>query len=295
MLRGIEAKTILNKTKRRDPWFLDDYTVNPYSACSFNCLYCYIRGSKYGMNMEDTLAVKTNAAGLLDKALTLRAKKSQYGIIVLSSSTDPYLQVEKDTGLTRRLLEVILKHRFPVHIITKSPLVERDFDLLKAIGEAAILPTNLQDKLSSGTIISFSFSTIDDGIGKQFEPGAPSPTLRLQALKNTVGAGFKTGVSMMPLLPYISDTEESLLSMFSAFKNAGAHYAFPASITLYGNGPYDSQTLVFRAIQKYHPHLLDSYQKLFASNTYNLHNYQKELYQRLKLLQQEFGIANSII
>ena len=72
----IQAKTILNKTKRRDPWFLDDYTVNPYSGCSFNCLYCYIRGSKYGTHMEEKLAVKENAPALLDKALALRARKS---------------------------------------------------------------------------------------------------------------------------------------------------------------------------------------------------------------------------
>src|SRR5436189_3872054 len=103
----IDVKSILNKTKRRDAWFLDDYTINPYSGCSFNCLYCYIRGSKYGTHMEKKLSVKTNAVELLDKQLKNRAKKGQYGIIVLSSATDPYLQFEKDMQLTRRLLEVI--------------------------------------------------------------------------------------------------------------------------------------------------------------------------------------------
>src|SRR6476661_2597516 len=103
---SIIVKSIFNKTKRRDPWFLDDYTLNPYSACSFNCLYCYIRGSKYGEHMEEKLSVKMNAPELLETQLRLRAKKNQYGIIVLSSATDPYLQAEKDTQLTRRLLEI---------------------------------------------------------------------------------------------------------------------------------------------------------------------------------------------
>ncbi len=76
----IQSKSILNKTKRRDPWFLDDYTLNPYSSCSFNCLYCYIRGSKYGEHMEEKLAVKTNAVELLDKTLRNRSKKGQYGM-----------------------------------------------------------------------------------------------------------------------------------------------------------------------------------------------------------------------
>src|SRR5690606_19744524 len=120
MPHDIQAKSILNKTKRRDPWFLDDYTVNPYSGCSFNCLFCYIRGSKYGINMAEKVSVKENAAELLDKALAARAKKGQYGIIVLSSATDPYLHFEKETQLTRRLLEVILRHKFPVHVITRS-------------------------------------------------------------------------------------------------------------------------------------------------------------------------------
>ena len=126
----ISAKTILNKKKKRDEWFLDDYTLNPYSGCSFNCLYCYIRGSKYGIHMEEKLAVKTNAAELLEKQLRNLSNKNKYGVIVLASATDPYLQIEKDTGLTRKLLEVILKYRFPLHVITKSDLVTRDFDLL---------------------------------------------------------------------------------------------------------------------------------------------------------------------
>ncbi len=101
---NVEVKSILNKTRRRDPWFLDDYTINPYSGCSFNCLFCYIRGSKYAIHMEKKLGIKTNAVELLDKQLGNRAKKGQYGIIVLSSATDPYLQSEADTGITRKLV-----------------------------------------------------------------------------------------------------------------------------------------------------------------------------------------------
>ena len=75
MLNEVIVKSVLNKTKRRDPWFLDDYTINPYSACSFNCLYCYIRGSKYGEHMEEKLSIKINALEILEKQLENRAKK----------------------------------------------------------------------------------------------------------------------------------------------------------------------------------------------------------------------------
>ena len=214
MPREIQVKSILNKTRKRDSWFLDDYTFNPYSSCSFNCLYCYIRGSKYGMNLEKSLSVKANAIELLDRQLAIRAKKKQHGIIVVSSATDPYLQIEEKYRLTRQALEVILRHKFPVHIITKSDMIVRDFDLLKKIEKAAILPSDLP-QLKNGVIISFSFSTIQDRVGKIFEPGATSPSKRLKVLQSSLAHGFLTGVSLMPLIPYISDTSEQLTKSFS--------------------------------------------------------------------------------
>src|SRR5690349_2369260 len=156
MPHDIIVKSVLNKTKGRDPWFLDDYTINPYSGCSFNCLYCYIRGSKYGIHMEEKLSVKSNALEVLEKQLKNRAKKEQYGIIVLSSATDPYLQIEKETSLTRNILELIAHYRFPVHVITKSDLVLRDLDILKRINENSILPPDLEGKLTQKALITFS-------------------------------------------------------------------------------------------------------------------------------------------
>ena len=69
MLQAKTVKSVLNKHKKRDGWFLDDYSVNPYEGCSCNCLYCYIRGSKYGENMNEHLAVKENALQVLEKQL----------------------------------------------------------------------------------------------------------------------------------------------------------------------------------------------------------------------------------
>lgn len=294
MPQRIQSKTILNKTKKRDSWFLDDYTVNPYSGCSFNCLYCYIRGSKYGEHMEDKLAIKTNAVELLDKQLALRARKNQYGIIVLSSATDPYLHFEKEELLTRRLLEVILKYKFPVHIITKSDLVERDFDLLKEIEKNAILPTDLEGKLSQKSFITFSFNTVDDGIAKIFEPGATPPTQRLTTLQKTIDAGFLTGVSLMPLLPYITDTTEHLEKMFSTFQKMGVHYILPASITLFGNESSDSKTLVLRAIEKHYPELVEKYHQFFDKSNEMPRFYQQVFNKKMQELLKEYGLRNRI-
>ncbi|MEO8085754.1 MAG: radical SAM protein [Bacteroidota bacterium] len=295
MPHEIISKTILNKTKRRDPRFLDDYTINPYSGCSFNCLYCYIRGSKYGENMEEKLSIKINAPELLEKQLSLRAKKNQYGVIVMSAATDPYLQTEKETGLTRKLLEIILKYRFPLHVITKSDLVIRDFDLLKKINEQAILPADLEGKLSQKVFITFSFSTIDNAVAKIFEPGATPPDKRLQTLKTALEHGFLSGVSLMPLLPYISDTSEHLEKMFSTFKDIDVKYVFPASITLFGNGTADSKTLVLRAVEKHYPHLLEKYMRFFSGSDQMPAYYSNAFKKKMGALSAKYGLRNEIV
>jgi DNA repair photolyase len=290
-----EVKSILNKSKRRDPWFLDDYTINPYSGCSFNCLYCYIRGSKYGIHMEEKLSIKTNAVDLLEKQLSLKARKNQYGIIVVSSATDPYLQFEKNERLTRQILEVILKYKFPVHIITKSDFVMRDFDLLHKIDEVAVLPSDLKNKLNRKVFVTFSFSTLDDAVGKIFEPGAALPSRRLIALKAAIDNNLFSGVSMMPMIPYITDTDDEIKKMLLTFKATGAHYIFPASITLFGEGPADSKTLVFNAIKKHYPNLVDEYTALFKNGFQITPFYRKTLDLRIRSLCKQYDIRTKII
>lgn len=294
MPREIEVKSVLNKTKKRDAWFLDDYTFNPYSSCSFNCLYCYIRGSKYGANLEESLSVKVNAIEILDRQLANRAKKNQYGIIVLSSATDPYLQIEKKYELTRKALEVILKHKFPVHIITKSDLIERDFDLLKQIEQQAILPDDLK-VIRRGVMISFSFSTLQDEVASIFEPGATRPSKRLMALEKTIKQGFLTGVNLMPLIPFISDTTEQLHLSFSTFKKMKVDYIFPATITLFGSGKADSKTLMMNAIRKHYPELEQKYIKFFLNSAEMPFYYRDAFYKKMKELCAKYELNNDII
>jgi DNA repair photolyase len=293
--REIQVKTILNKKKERDSWFLDDYTLNLYSSCSFNCLYCYIRGSKYGLNLEESLSVKVNAIELLDKQLALRAKKGQYGYIVMSSATDPYLQIEKKYELTRKALEVIAKHRFPLHLITKSDLILRDIDLLHEVNKNAVIPADLSKKFNEGLIITFSFSTLDDKVAKIFEPGATKPSLRLETLRKLLQEGFYAGVSLMPLLPFISDTKEHLDLLFSTFKKIGANYVMPATITLFGNEPADSKTLMLHAIKKHYPGLEEKYLGYFKSGSEMPAFYQKAFYKKMQELHKEYDMPYRII
>jgi DNA repair photolyase len=294
MPREIESKTILNKTRRRDPWFLDDYTLNPYSACAFNCLFCYIRGSKYGEHMQDALSVKVNAVDLLRRQLKTKAAKEQYGIIVLASATDPYLKVEEQYKLTRQLLEVILEFRFPVHVITRSALVTRDLDLLEKINTHAVLPADLQGKLKGGTIVSFSFSTLHNEVASIFEPGATPPEIRLKALEQVKASGLTTGVSLMPLLPFISDTTAELDLFFATFKKLRVDYVMPATLTLFGTGKADSKTLMLKAIEKHYPQLLEKYQRFFTTSDQMPAYYKKAFAEKMQSLHQAYDLKDRI-
>jgi DNA repair photolyase len=245
--------------------------------------------------MEERASMKSNAVELLDKQLTARAKKKEYGFIVMSSATDPYLHFEEKERLTRRMLEVILKHRFPVHVITKSELVTRDFDLFHEINKNAILPTDLERHMQDRVIVTFSFSTVDDNIGHIFEPGAPAPSLRLKTMQSASDNGFLTGVSMMPLLPYISDTKESLGNIFTAFKAHGAKYIMPSTITLFGEGKGDSKTLVKRAVAKHFPHLLPKYEKFFSASIGVPPHYSKAFNQKMREMSRTHNIRLRII
>jgi len=212
MVNEIRVKSILNKHKKRDDWFLDDYSINPYQGCSFNCVYCYTRGSKYGTHLAKTLSVKVNAPELLEKQLIRRARKGEHGIICIASQ-EAYLPIEKKLRMTRKLLGIILRYRFPVHVGTKSTLVVRDLDILREIDRNAILPEDLKHKLKRGVIISFSFSTLDEKLAKIFEPGAPKPRERLETMSKCKEEGFLVGANFIPVLPFLSDSDEQLEEM----------------------------------------------------------------------------------
>jgi DNA repair photolyase len=266
MIAFKEVKSVLNKHKKRDSWFLGDYSVNPYEGCGFNCSYCYIRGSKYGENLAEKISVKQNAAEILDRQLANRARKNQFGFIAVGSATDAYMQVEEQMQQTRRLLTVILKHRFPVFVSTKSTLIERDVDLLKEIDRIAVIPAGFPASFTRGVIVSFSLSTLDETIARQIEPGAPSPAERLKTLQACKQQGLMAGVNAIPLLPFISDTDEELERMVAAAKKHEADFIMAGGLTLFGNGPADSRPLYYRFLQRHYPGLVVN-MKIFSGRT----------------------------
>jgi len=244
--------------------------------------------------MAKTFSIKINAPELLEKQLSRRAKKGEYGIIALSSSTEPYMPIEEKLKLTRKLLEIILKYKFPVEVATKSKLVLRDLDLLKEIDKKAILPADLKPKLKHGAIISFSISTLDEKLAKILEPGAPKPRERLETMKKCKEEGFFTGVCFIPVLPFLSDSEEQLNETIKTVKEYGADFILVGGLTLFGKGPADCKTLYYKFLEKYHPELVPKYRSLYRIFFAPSKEYQRELEEKSRRVCKKYGIKNKI-
>ena len=295
MVNQINVKTILNKSKKRDDWFLGNYTLNPYAGCSMACIYCYTRGSKYGGEYGSDVSVKLNAVPILKKQLKNSIKRNERGIIIVGSAADAYPSVEKDLTLTREMLGIIKRYKFPIHILTKSKLILRDMDVLNGIKEVAMLPAELVGKLENGVIISFSFSTLDEKLAKIIEPGAPSPIERLETMKKYSDAGFKTGIVNMPTLPFLSDSNNEIETIVKNAKKYGAYYILHAGLTLYGDAPDDCNTLYFNFLKENYPDLLPEYEKLFKGSIASSKRYQNDVATRFGEISSRYNIKNRII
>jgi DNA repair photolyase len=211
MIVEIQAKTILNHVRQPDTYFGLKYNLNLYRGCQHQCIYCDSRSECYHIENFADIHVKVNAIDLLKDALP---RKRVRGTIGFGSMNDPYMPLERKYQLCHRALQVIAQHRFPVHIITKSDLVLRDIDLLKEINQVY-------------AAVSLTITTTDDQLARQIEPGAPSSSARFAAMRALADAGIHTGLTMMPILPYICDTEENITQLVEQAHQNGAGYILP--------------------------------------------------------------------
>jgi DNA repair photolyase len=211
MITEIHAKTILNHVKQPETYFGLKYNLNLYRGCQHQCIYCDSRSECYQIENFADIQVKVNAIELLADVLP---RKRVRGTIGFGSMNDCYMPIERKYQLCRRALEVIVQHQFPVHIITKSDLVLRDLDLLKEINQTY-------------AAVSFTITAADDELAKKVEPGAPPSSARFAAMRALAEAGIHTGITMMPILPFIEDTEENITQLVGLAHENGATYILP--------------------------------------------------------------------
>jgi len=211
MIKKIQAKSILSKVKGNDSWFGLTYNMNLYRGCQHACIYCDSRSTCYQLGELSDIRYKENAIELLTKEL--QGKKLR-GTIGFGSMNDPYMPVERKMELTRKALEAVSYYKFPVHIITKSNLVVRDVDLLSKISKIY-------------AAISFTITTADDELAKIIEPAAPSPSERFEAIRELNKKGIYTGITLMPVLPFINDTTHHIQQLIEKALDSGVKYIIP--------------------------------------------------------------------
>ncbi len=204
------CKAALNRVKGM-PF---EWSLNPYMGCAHRCTFCYVRafelraerpsGDEYGRSIR----VKINVAEVLRHELARRTWK--HDDVAIGAATDPYQPAEGRYKLTRACLEALRDARNPFHLITRSPMVVRDLDVLVDAASRAALS------------ITFSVPTLDENVWRKTEPGTPPPRQRLRAVRELVDAGIKAGVGIAPVLPGISDRPDQLRAVVEAAREAGA-------------------------------------------------------------------------
>ena len=208
----IPAKHLVLRNKST-AWFGSDYTMNIYRGCNHGCIYCDSMSECYGIDDFGTVRAKQNALAIINDDLRRKVRK---GVVATGSMSDPYNSFERDLNLTANALQLLDAYQFGVAIATKSDLITRDISALQMI------------QTHSPVICKITVTTMDDALAAKLEPAAPGPARRIAAVRQLSAAGIFTGVLLMPVLPFIEDTEENVLAVTQAAAAAGAKFIYPA-------------------------------------------------------------------
>jgi DNA repair photolyase len=211
----IFPKTIVNKVSSPDIGL--SYSMNPYQGCEHGCTYCYARptheywGYSAGIDFEKVILVKKNAPQLLEQAF--KNKKWEVKTIMLSGNTDCYQPCERTYGITRQLLEVCLKYKHPVSIITKNVLINRDMDVLTELAKLNLVNVNL------------SITTLNEELRRVLEPRTATAKRKLEMIERLTANNIPVNVMVAPVIPALNDYEIfSIIKEVSARGALSAHY-----------------------------------------------------------------------
>jgi DNA repair photolyase len=216
-------KKIINKVDSPDLGLM--FSMNPYQGCEHGCIYCYARnthtywGFSAGLDFETKIIMKPNAPQLLEEALQKRNYVAQP--IMLSGNTDCYQPLERKMEITRKMLEVLLKYKHPVGIITKNALITRDLDILKPMAAMKLVTVTL------------SITSLNEKLRRIMEPRTVSSLKRLETVRILTDNGIPVNVNVAPIIPSINSDEVPAILKASA--EAGALSAGYTIVRLNGD------------------------------------------------------------
>jgi DNA repair photolyase len=298
----LESRSVLNSPGQTG---MDFWSLNPYVGCEFGCTYCYarfthryvverahhagrltdaelreFRGPHGWEAFEQRIFVKEQILGTLDADLRRYSRTTPAGQhaapIVIGTATDPYQPAERRFRITRAVLGRLAQcEGLSVGLITKSPLVARDADLLARIQQRNDLEVHI------------SLTTLDVELIRALEVRSPMPAVRLRALARLTAAGVNAGVLVAPVLPGITDDLPHLNALFSTARDAGARFIHASPLRLY---PAIKQRLLPVLAERF-PHLAARYRRAYAGRGAAPRQYAAALSRRIERLQRKHGFA----
>jgi DNA repair photolyase len=301
---ALEPRSVMNSPEQTG---VDFWSLNPYVGCEFGCSYCYaryahryvverahdqgrlsdaefrdFRGAHGWEAFERRIFVKARVLGVLEQDLlryfrsvgAARGAGAAATPIVIGTATDPYQPAERRFRLTRQILERLARlEGLNIGIITKSPLVARDRDVLRRLQERSDLAVHI------------SLTALDPRLIRQVEARSPMPRVRLRALEQLVAAGINAGLIVAPVLPGISDALPQLDALFRAAREAGARFVHAGPLRLYPA----VRDRFLPVVEEHFPELAARYQRAYARSSGAPRSYATALARRIQRLQRRFG------
>lgn len=273
--KEIQCKSALHKIN--SPYLPFHWDLNIYRGCSHGCKYCYalyshnyLRDSHCDSYFQD-IVVKVNIVEQLERQLQKTSWKRE--AINIGGVTDSYQPIEKCYQLMPEVLKLLIKYKTPCIISTKSDLILRDYDLIMRLAQVA-------DVNIASTVTCF-----DENLQKIIEPRASSTGRRLEVLKAFAGKNIVTGMHIMPIIPYLTDSRENLTSLYGAAKEIGISYVLPGLLNL--KGP--TRVYFFDFVRQTFPPI---YQQLFLlyQNKELWQKYRKSIYSMVHELDAKYNL-----
>ena len=292
MFEEIRITKALNKIKATSRLTLPySWDLNIYRGCEHGCHYCYAMYSHRYLKKKEKdffpgresqpekdcvffqrICVKTNIAEALEKQLAARSWKKE--VINIGGVCDSYQPAEAEYGLMRRVLEVMIKYRNPVTISTKSDLILRDFDLLNELAELTYVN------------VAVTVTTMDERLSTLLEPLASPPERRFSVLRAFKETDAATGLHIMPILPFLTDSPQNLERILSLAAECEVDYALPGILYLRS----ETRKHFFDFLELNFPELVDQYRKLYAKGGTD-RAYKAEVYRVLSSLMEKYHLS----
>ena len=291
---AVPTRSVLNSPAATHMPF---WSINPYIGCEFGCTYCYARDThrwameRQGLQdtekllsfpasplprpdpFENRILVKIDAPTILRR--TLDPARIDGAPIVIGTATDPYQPAERRFRITRGLLESFLPHRgLHLGLITKSPLITRDTDLLVQLAERHTVR------------IHISLAALEGRLVRRIEARSPAPHARLRALGRLAAAGLDVGLLVAPIIPGVTDGREQLTALFRAAKEAGARRVAGEALRL---GPAARRHFLPHLAREF-PDLAARYNRRYGQRQSAGQDYTTALARRLDAIRQEVGL-----